>query len=410
MLQAKRRPELLAPAGNLEKGKMALLYGADAIYLGGKQFGLRAFAANFSPEEMREMVEFAHKLGKKVYVTVNIFPHNSDMEGLPDYFRQLEEIGVDALLVSDLGVFSLARELIPDMPMHVSTQANTTNWRAARVWQEMGAARVVLARELSLREIKDIHERCRVELEAFVHGAMCISYSGRCLLSSYLTGRDGNRGACAQVCRWEFSLHEKNRPGEEYPIAEDERGTYVLNSKDLCLIEQLPELLEGGVTSLKIEGRMKSVHYVATVVSVYRKAIDAYMADPTNYRVRDEWLQELEKVSHRPYTTGFALAKPDSNSQVYTTSSYEQTHDFVALVVDYDAVTGHVLLEQRNNVVAGDMLEVLTPQGEIFPLRLAGMRDEEGNDISVAPHAQMIFSAVSPREIARYSLVRRERK
>ena len=279
------KPELLAPAGNMEKCKIALLYGADAVYLGGKMFGLRAFSDNFSLAEIAEAVAFAHQLNKKVYVTVNIFAHNEDIEQLPPYLLQLKAAGVDALLISDLGVWQVARSVVPGMPLHVSTQANTTNWAAVVAWQQLGAERVVLARELSLAEIGAIAAKTDIELETFVHGAMCISYSGRCLLSSFLTGRDGNRGACAQACRWEYSLHEKNRPSEEFDVAEDERGTYVLNSKDLCLIEQLPELIKAGVCSLKIEGRMKSIHYVATVVSVYRKAIDLYMAAPDAYRV-----------------------------------------------------------------------------------------------------------------------------
>lgn len=403
-----KKVELLAPAGSPEKCKFALLYGADAVYLGGKTFGLRAFAGNFTLEEIAEAVEFAHSLKKKVYVTVNIFPHNEDIVGLPEYLRSLRDIGVDALLVADLGVWSLARELVPELPLHVSTQANACNWAAVRAWQELGAERVVLAREVSLAEIAEINSRCTVELEAFVHGAMCISYSGRCLLSSYFTGRDSNRGACAQVCRWEFQLTEKNRSGEYFPIAEDERGSYVLNSKDLCLVEYLPELIEGGIDSLKLEGRMKSVHYVAAVVSVYRQAIDSFYAQPQDYRVKEQWLRELAKVSHRPYTTGFAVAKPDADSQVYATSSYEQTHDFVAIVTGYDKERQRVYLEQRNNVAEGTEVEVLTPQGELYTLRLEQMLDAEGNSIIVAPHAQMSFSVSCVRELPKYSILRKE--
>ncbi|MDD3395978.1 MAG: U32 family peptidase [Acidaminococcaceae bacterium] len=403
-----KKVELLAPAGSMEKCKMALLYGADAVYLGGKNFGLRAFAGNFSPEEMQEAVTYAHSLGKKVYVTVNIFPHNSDLKSLPDYLRSLAVIGVDALLISDLGVWQIARQVVPQVPLHVSTQANTCNWATAQAWQDLGAERVVLARELSLEEIKEINARCSVELEAFVHGAMCISYSGRCLLSSYFTGRDGNRGACAQVCRWEFNLQEKNRPGEQFPIAEDERGTYILNSRDLCLIDYLPQLITNGIDSLKIEGRMKSVHYVATVISVYRQAIDSFLADPEHYTVKPEWREELNKVSHRPYTTGFALDKPGAEGQVYTTSSYEQTHDFVGLVLSYDAKSGRAQIEQRNNVKAGEMLEVLTPAGKVYPLRLEQMQDDAGVAIAVAPHAQMHFSIAAALPLPQYSLLRRK--
>src|SRR5574344_276106 len=399
--------ELLAPAGSMDKCKMALLYGADAIYLGGKSFGLRAFAANFSLDEIAEAVSFAHSLGKKIYVTVNIFAHNEDLAQLPAYLKSLAKCKVDALLVSDLGVWQICKEVIPEMPLHVSTQANTTNYAAVQAWEKLGADRVVLARELSLKEMQEIGAKTKVQLEAFVHGAMCISYSGRCLLSSYLTGRDGNRGSCAQVCRWEFSLHEKNRPTEEFPIAEDERGTYVMNSKDLCLIDYLPDLIKARITSLKIEGRMKSVHYVATVVSVYRQAIDSYLAGPDHYKALPAWHEELEKVSHRPYSTGFAVSKPDSNSQVYTTSSYEQTSDFVALVNGYDAQNKRLILEQRNNVSANEELEILTPNGKLLPFVLRNMQNEAGEAIAVAPHAQMIFSCSSDVAIPKYSLVRR---
>ncbi len=294
MSRVLEKPELLAPAGNMEKGKMALLYGADAIYLGGKAFGLRAFANNFSMEEIAEITAFAHGLGKKVYVTVNIFAHNEDVNKLPAYLLDLEKAGVDALLISDLGVWSVAKRVVPNMPLHVSTQANTTNFETVNAWHALGAERVVLARELSLAEIAEIGEKTTVELETFVHGAMCISYSGRCLLSAFLTGRDGNRGACAQACRWDYTIMEKNRPGEQFDIQEDARGTYIMNSKDLCLIDYLPELMRAGVCSLKIEGRMKSVHYVATVVSTYRKAIDSCFANIDKYKVRKAWREELE--------------------------------------------------------------------------------------------------------------------
>ena len=405
------KPELLAPAGNMEKGKMALLYGADAIYLGGKMFGLRAFANNFSLEEMAEMAAYAHSLGKKVYVTVNIFAHNEDIDRLPDYLRGLAAAKVDALLISDLGVWQTAREVVPDMPLHVSTQANTTNYASVKAWEQLGAERVVLARELSLKEISEISEKTSVELETFVHGAMCISYSGRCLLSAYLTGRDGNRGACTQACRWEYNMYklgEQKRPGEYFDLEEDEHGTYVMNSKDLCLIEYLPELMRAGVCSLKIEGRMKSVHYVATVVSVYRKAIDACWADMDGYRVPDEWITELNKVSHHQYTTGFAITKPDRDAQVYTSSKYEQTHDFVGIVTGYDAEKKRAYFEQRNNVKAGEPLEILEPDGTLLPFVLEDMLDAEGAAIDCAPHAQQRFSAASEKSLLQYSLLRRK--
>lgn len=405
------KPELLAPAGNMEKGKMALLYGADAIYLGGKMFGLRAFANNFSLEEIAEMAAYAHSLGKKVYVTVNIFAHNEDIDKLPDYLRGLAAAKVDALLISDLGVWTTAREVVPELPLHVSTQANTTNFATVKAWEQLGAERVVLARELSLKEISEISEKTSVELETFVHGAMCISYSGRCLLSAYLTGRDGNLGACTQACRWEYNMYklgEQKRPGEYFDLEEDEHGTYVMNSKDLCLIEYLPELMRAGVCSLKIEGRMKSVHYVATVVSVYRKAIDACWADMDGYSVPEEWITELNKVSHRQYTTGFAITKPDRNAQVYTSSKYEQTHDFVGIVTGYDAENKRAYFEQRNNVKAGEPLELLEPDGTLLPFVLENMQDADGAAIDCAPHAQQKFSAASDKPLLQYSLLRRK--
>lgn len=407
------KPELLAPAGNMEKGRMALLYGADAIYLGGKMFGLRAFANNFSIEEIKEITEYAHSLNKKVYVTVNIFAHNEEMHKLDEYLLDLEKCQVDALLIADLGVFMTARRVVPNMALHVSTQANNTNYATVQAWNDLGAERVVLARELSIKETEEISAKTKVELEAFVHGAMCISYSGRCLLSAYLTGRDGNRGACAQACRWEYNMYklgEQKRPGEYFDIEEDEHGTYVMNSKDLCLIEYLPQLIHAGICSLKIEGRMKSVHYVATVVSVYRKAIDAAWADPKNYKVPEEWIKELNKVSHRQYTTGFALAKPDETAQVYTSSKYEQTHDFVGIVTGYDAEKQRVHFEQRNNVKAGEQLELLMPNGELMPFVLEDMQDEWGNAITVAPHAQQKFSAKASEPIMINSLLRKQMK
>ena len=401
-----QKPELLAPAGNMEKLHMALLYGADAVYLGGKMFGLRAFASNFSLAEMDEAVAFAHSLHKKVYVTVNIFAHNEDINNLPDYLRNLQAIGVDALLISDFGVWSVAREIIPEMPLHVSTQANTTNWAAVKAWENLGASRVVLARELSFTEMKEIGSKTEVELEAFVHGAMCISYSGRCWLSSYLTGRDGNRGACAQVCRWEFNLTEKNRPGEVYDVAGDEQGTYIMNSKDLCLLPYLLQLMEAGICSFKIEGRMKSAHYAASVVSVYRRAIDACWRDPQHYTVKQEWLDELEKVSHRPYTTGFALGKPDATAQVYTTSSYLQTHEFVGLVRDWD--NGRLTVEQRNHMKEGETLEVFCPDGNLRTLVLQEMRNQEGEPIVAAQHPQMVFTCRAAESIPESAILRRK--
>nr|WP_019880085.1 U32 family peptidase [Succinispira mobilis] len=403
-----QKPELLAPAGSLEKGKMALLYGADALYLGGTNFGLRAFASNFDKETMREMIEYAHSLNKKIYVTVNIVPHNEDLINLPEYLLELQELKVDALIISDLGVWNIAKNTVPQMSLHVSTQANTSNWSAVEMWQKLGADRVVLARELGLTEIAEIKDKTKMELEVFVHGAMCISHSGRCLLSNYMAGRDANKGACVQACRWKYSLVEENRPNEHFPVLEDERGTYIFNSKDLCLINYVPELIKAGVDSFKIEGRMKSMHYVASVVSVYRQAIDSYFAAPENYIVQEKWLEELAKVSHRSYTQGFMTGKTDENSQVYTTSSYQQTHDFVGLTVKYDALAKRLYIEQRNNIKSGEELEILQPNGKLLSLVLVDMQDDKGQEISVAPHPRQIISVPYLQFVAENSLVRRK--
>ena len=404
-----KKPELLAPAGNLEKMKMAVLYGADAVYLGGKAFGLRAFGGNFTYEELKEAVDFAHARGRKVYVTVNIFPHNSDIEKMPDYLRYLQEINVDALLVADLGVFMLCRKLIPDMELHISTQANNTNWATVNAWKELGAKRVVLAREMSLNEIREIRAKCDVDLEMFMHGAMCISYSGRCLLSNYFTGRESNRGSCAQSCRWKYALVEETRPGKYFPIEEDERGTYIMNSKDMCLMPHIKDVIESGVDSLKIEGRMKSVHYAASVTKAYRLAIDNYFADPENFTVKQEWMDELEKVSHRAYTTGFYYHQPDADDQIYGKTSYDQTSDFVGLVRSYDAATGYAVVEQRNNMKVGQEIEVFQPTGPLYRQKITSMIDNETNEeISVAPHPQQIIRMKMEQPVEPYTILRRD--
>ena len=402
-----KKPELLAPAGTMEKLQMALAYGADAAYLGGTQFGLRAFGGNFTNEEIRAAVQLAHGMGRKVYVTVNVFPHNDDLVALPDYLRFLAEAGVDAVLVADLGVFMCAREVAPALPVHISTQANNVNWRTVRAWQELGAARVVLARELSREEIREIRWQTDVELELFVHGAMCISYSGRCLLSSYFTGRDANRGGCAQSCRWQYALVEESRPGEYYPVAEDERGTYIMNSKDLCLLPYLDEVAASGIDSLKIEGRMKSVHYVASVVKAYRMALDAACAG-TPYEVREEWIEELGKVSHRAYTTGFFLGKTTEADQIYGSSSYEQTSDFVGLVRAYDAESGLATVEQRNNMKLGQEIEIFQPRGASFRQELREMWDADGQPITAAPHPQQIVRIRMTQAVEENSILRRD--
>ena len=403
-----KKPELLAPAGNMEKLKMALLYGADAVYLGGKAFGLRAFGGNFTNEELQEAVDFAHKLGKKIYVTVNIFPHNSDIAKLPAYLTFLNEIKVDAILVADLGVFTMAKEYAPDVELHISTQANNTNWAAVNAWAELGASRVVLAREMSLEEIKEIREKCSVELEMFVHGAMCISYSGRCLMSNYLTGRDANRGSCAQPCRWNYALVEEKRPGQYFPVLEDERGTYIFNSKDMCLLPYLPDVIDSGVDSLKIEGRMKSVHYAASVVKAYREAIDSYFAAPEQFEVKKEWVEELDKVSHRAYTTGFYYGRPTEKDQIYGTSSYTQTSDFVGLVLDYDEKKGFATVEQRNNMKVGQEIEIFQPHLAGYRQILQEMYNDEGEAIQVAPHPQQIVKIRMDRPVEPYGILRRD--
>ena len=403
----RKKTELLAPAGTMEKLQMALAYGADAAYLGGAQFGLRAFGGNFTNEEIRAAVNLAHGVGKKIYVTVNVFPHNDDLVSLPDYLRFLADVEVDAVLVADLGVFMLAREIAPQLPVHISTQANNVNWRTVRAWQELGAERVVLARELSREEIREIRRHTDVEMELFVHGAMCISYSGRCLLSSYFTGRDANRGGCAQSCRWKYALVEESRPGECYPIEEDARGTYIMNSKDLCLLPYLDEVVDSGIDSLKIEGRMKSVHYVASVVKAYRMALDACLTG-TSYKVREEWLTELEKVSHRSYTTGFFFGKTTEADQIYGSSSYEQTSDFVGLVRAYDEKTKIAAVEQRNNMKLGQEIEIFQPVGASFRQKLAEMWDTEGQEIAAAPHPQQIIRMRMAQPVEVNSILRRD--
>ncbi|HHY76924.1 MAG TPA: U32 family peptidase [Clostridiales bacterium] len=406
------RPELLAPAGDLEKLKMALIYGADAVYLGGERFGLRAQARNFTMKDLREGIEFAHNLGKKIYVTVNIIPHNEDLEGLSDYVKELQRIGVDALIFSDPGVFLIIKEAAPDMELHLSTQANNTNYKSAEFWYKQGVKRIILARELSLKEIKEIIDKSPkdLEFEAFIHGAMCISYSGRCLLSNYMVGRDANRGECAHPCRYKYYLVEEKRPGQYMPIEEDERGTYIFNSKDLCMIEYIPELINIGLKSFKIEGRMKSSYYVATVVRAYRKAIDEYFADPKNYKLDKEWLEEVNKASHREFSTGFYFDKPDHKGQVYETSSYVRDYVFLGLIKDYEDATGIATVEQRNKMVVGDEIEIIGPNKRMFKQKIERMWNEEGLEIDSAPHPQQIVKMKMEHKVEKYDIIRRERK
>ena len=399
-------PELLAPAGNPEKLRMAVLYGADAVYLGGRSFGLRAFGGNFTPDKMKEAVAFAHQHGTKVYITINIFPHDNDMLGLDDYLHFVYDIGADAALVADIGVFTRAREIVPGLPLHVSTQANNTNWRAVEAWHKLGAKRIVLARELSGKEISEIRRHTDAELEIFVHGAMCISYSGRCMLSNYLAGRDANRGACAQPCRWKYALVEEKCPGEYLPIEEDEHGTYIMNSKDLCLLPYLQDVIDTGVDSLKIEGRMKSVHYVASVTKAYRDALDGYAANGGKYESSAEEA-ELQKVSHREYTTGFFFGRPDGQAQNYKSSEYIQTSEFIGIVRSYDA--GYAKIEQRNHMEKGEEIEVFSPEGT-WKQRIDEMIDAQTSmPIDVAPHAQQMILMKMERPVSPYTILRRDK-
>lgn len=387
------KPEILAPAGNLEKLKTAILFGADAVYLGGSKLNLRAFADNFTDEELIEGIEFAHSRGKRVYVTVNVFPHNEDLEGLEPYLKDLENMKVDAIIVSDPGIIMTAREVAPKLEIHLSTQANNVNWKSAIFWHKQGVKRIVLARELSFEEIKGIREKLPedCELEAFVHGSMCMSYSGRCLLSNYMTGRDANRGECAQPCRYKYYLMEEKREGQYFPVFQDERGTYILNSKDLCMIKHIPELVRCGINSFKIEGRMKSSYYVASVVKSYRQALDAYIEDTKNYKFNEDWMNNLLKTSHRDYYTGFYLG--DKDSQIYETSSYIRNYDIVGIVRYYNKETNEATIEQRNKLFEGYSVEVLRPVGDSFQVKLENIRSEKGEKIESTPVAQMIYKA-----------------
>lgn len=380
--------ELLAPAGNMEKLKMAILYGADAVYLAGEEFGLRTASDNFTFEEMKEGIDFVHEKGKKAYLTMNIIPHNDDMANVSKFIEKAVLTGIDAVIVSDPGMFTIIKSAVPELDIHISTQANITNTETVKFWHLAGATRVVLARELSINEIKEIRANIAedMELEAFVHGAMCISYSGRCLLSNYMTGRDSNKGDCAQPCRWKYHLMEEKRPGEYFPIQEDKRGTFIFNSKDLCMIRHIPELISSGISSLKIEGRVKSSFYVATVVKAYRDAINAYY---NNQPYDEKWFEEISKVSNRDFTTGFFFGKPGHDDHNYSTSSYIRNYDFVGIVKGYDKSKEMVVIEQRNRFQVGDTVEVMPPDGPVTEFVVNEMFDGEGNNITVAPHPQM---------------------
>lgn len=404
--------ELLSPAGDLEKLKMAIEYGADAVYLGGEAFGLRKASKNFAIEDIAEGIKFAHERGRKVYVTLNIVPHNEDLEGLEEYVTQLYNINTDAVIVSDPGMFSIIKKTVPELTIHLSTQASVTNYETINFWYDLGIRRVVLARELSLGEITEIVKNIPkdMEIETFVHGAMCMSYSGRCLMSNYMTGRDANRGDCAHSCRYKYSVVEEKRPGEYFPVVEDENGTFIFNSKDLCMIEHIPELIKAGIKSFKIEGRVKSSYYVATVTRAYRMAIDEYYKDPSNYVYNEKYLQEIQKASHRDFTKGFFFGKTDENSQVYTTSSYIRGYDFVGMVLDYDENTKIATIEQRNRMFVGEEIEVFGPGKEYFTHIIEKMWDSEDNEIEVAPHPQQIIKMKINKSVQRFDLLRKARE
>lgn len=404
--------ELLAPAGDLEKLKTAVDYGADAVYFGGELFSLRAGAGNLSVSEMEEGVRYAHEKGARCYLALNIFAHNGDFFPLKDYLIQIKALDIDAFIVSDPGILLMIKEIMPDAEIHISTQANVTNYKAAQFWQQQGVKRIVLARELTFDEMIELRSKLpeNMELEAFVQGAMCISYSGRCLLSNFMIERDANRGQCAHPCRWKYALVEEQRPGQYYPIEEDERGTYILNSRDLCMIDHIPELVQAGIASAKIEGRMKSSFYVATVVSAYRKAIDAYYADPERYVFRQEWMEELKKVSHREFTTGFYFNQPTNKDQNYQTSAYTRDYSFIGVVKSYDAQTKMAIVEQRNKMTVGETIEVFGPDTDFFSQRLTVLLDEEGNPIESAPHPQQILQIKMEHPVSENFMLRKRKE
>lgn len=383
-----RVPELLVPASSLEVLKIAVVFGADAVYIGGEVFGLRAKAKNFTLEEMREGVDFAHAHGVKVYVTANILAHNADLDGVRQYFEELKSVGPDALIISDPGVFMIAREVLPDMELHVSTQANNTNYGTYQFWQKQGAKRVVSARELSMAEIKEIRANIPddLEIETFIHGAMCISYSGRCLLSNYFTGRDANQGACTHPCRWKYAVVEESRPGEYLPVYENERGTYIFNSKDLCMIEYIPELIDAGIDSFKIEGRMKTALYVATVARTYRRAIDDYLESPELYRKNMPWyLDQISNCTYRQFTTGFFFGKPSEEAQIYDSNTYVKEYTYLGIVGSANE-QGLYEIEQRNKFSVGETIEVMKPDGSNVEVTVRRIVNEDGEDQTSAPH------------------------
>ena len=404
-----RKLELLIPASNLEVLKVAVMYGADAVYIGGEAFGLRAKAKNFSLEDMKEGIEFAHARGCKVYVTANILAHNYDLDGAREYFQELKQIGPDALIISDPGMFTIAKEVWPEVDIHISTQANNTNYLTYQFWWKQGAKRVVSARELSLKEIRQIRDNIpdEMEIESFMHGAMCISYSGRCLLSSFMAGRDANRGECTHPCRWKYSVVEEQRPGQYMPVYENERGTYIFNSKDLCMIEHIPEMLDAGIDSFKIEGRMKTALYVATVARTYGLAIDEYLKDPELYRSRIPFYKsEISKCTYRQYTTGFFFGKPDENTQIYDTNTYVKEYTYLGVVGETNS-SGLYGIEQRNKFSVGEEIEVMKPDGDNITVTVKRITDESGKDMESAPHPKQKLFVDLGIKLDEYDILRR---
>lgn len=405
-----RPVELLIPASSLEVLKIAVIYGADAVYIGGEVFGLRAKAKNFSMEDMAKGIQFAHEHGVKVYVTANILAHNGDLEGVREYFTQLKEIKPDALIISDPGIYTIAKEICPEIERHISTQANNTNYGTYQFWWNQGAKRVVTARELSLNEIAEIRKNIpdEMEIETFVHGAMCISYSGRCLLSNYFTGRDANQGACTHPCRWKYAVVEEKRPGEYLPVYENERGTYIFNSKDLCMIEHIPELIEAGIDSFKIEGRMKTALYVATVARTYRKAIDDYLTSPEKYKENMDWyLEQISNCTYRQFTTGFFFGKPSEESQIYDNNTYIKEYTYLGIVGERNE-EGLYRIEQRNKFSVGEQIEVMKPDGRNIPVTVKRIVDEDGNEMESAPHPKQVLYIDLGQELEMYDILRRQ--
>lgn len=408
--QTMRETELLIPASSLEVLKVAVTYGADAVYIGGEMFGLRAKAKNFSMEDMKEGIEYAHERGVKVFITANIVARNEDLPGIREYFRELKKIGPDALIISDPGVFAIAREEVPEIDIHISTQANSTNYGTYQFWYSQGATRVVAARELSLKEIKEIREQIpqEMEIECFIHGAMCISHSGRCLLSSYFTDRSANLGACTHPCRWKYYVVEESRPGEYLPVEENERGTYIFNSKDLCMIEHVPEMIEAGIDSFKIEGRMKTALYVAAVARTYRQAIDDYKKSPELYASRmDYYREEIAKCTYRQFTTGFYFGKTGADAQIYDQNTYVKEYTYIGIVEGHNEA-GHTYLMQRNKFSVGEEVEVMNPNGENISLIVQGITDEEGNPMESAPHPKQMLYVDFGHKIETGWLIRRK--